>query len=428
MNKRDDLTAQLREVDTKLSGLYNKEDRTEDESKELISLIDDSESITGELELMDRAERALAGNREPQGVKPKQEEPGEQNGFGTLGKYLQAVAAASMARGDTVGGMPTGVYDPRLSINPQASTGAEVSTPSLGGFLVQEDFSSELLEAAQAQSVLYPKTRKFTITTNANSIKIPGIDEKSRASSRWGGIISYWEGEGASLTATKPKFRQVELSLNKLTGLCYATDEILADASVLEGIIREGFTQEFAFRIDDAILRGTGSGQPLGILNGPSLVSQTGASSANTIVTADVIGMFARMYPGSMARAEFYSNVDVVPQLMGLTLNNNPLWLQGGQLAQSPYGLLLGKPISYIEQASTVGTVGDLLLLDLSQYLIAEKGGMQMASSMHVQFLTDEMTFRFILRIAGQPAWHSTLTPYKGSDTQSPFVTIGTRS
>ena len=293
---------------------------------------------------------------------------------------------------------------------------------------MQEDFSSQLLEAAQAQSVLYPKTRKFTITTNANSIKIPGIDETSRASSRWGGIISYWEGEGAPLTKSKPKFRQVELILNKLTGLCYATDEILADASILEGVIREGFTQEFAFRIDDAILRGTGVGQPLGILTGPSLVSQTGASSANTIVTADVTGMFARMYPGSMARAEWYANVDIVPQLMGLTLNNNPLWLQGGQLAQSPYGLLLGKPMNYIEQASTVGTVGDLNLLDLSQYIIAEKGGMQMASSMHVQFLTDEMTFRFILRIAGQPGWHSALTPYKGSKTQSPFVTIGTRS
>lgn len=431
MNKRDDLRKQLEEVEGKISRLYDKEDRTIDEGKELGALCTDAENITGELELMDRAERTLTGIREPQGVKPKQADPGaeENKGFSSLGKFLQGVAAASMARGGTLGGLPTGIYDRRLLAGDiRASSGTEESTPSLGGFLVQQDFAAELLQAAQAQSVLYPKTRKLTLTTNANSVKVPGIDETSRAASRWGGIIAYWEGEAQSLTATKPNFRAIELSLKKLTGLCYATDELLADSSILEGVIRAGFEQEFAFQIDNAILRGTGAGQPLGILNGPSLVSVTGASSATTIVTADVTQAFAQMYPGSMARAEWFANVDCVPQLMGLTLNNNPLWLQGGQLAQSPYGLLLGKPISYIEQASTVGTVGDLLLLDLSQYLMIEKGGMQMASSMHVQFLTDEMVFRFILRIDGQPTWHSALTPYKGTNTQSPFVTIATRT
>ena len=54
------------------------------------------------------------------------------------------------------------------------------------------------------------------------------------------------------------------------------------------------------------------------------------------------------------------------------------------------------------------------------------KGGMQAASSIHVQFVTDETAFRFVLRLDGQPLWHSALTPYKGSDTLSPFVTVAT--
>ncbi len=432
MNKRDDLTAQLEEVETKLSRLYDKEDRTIDEGTELVSFCDDAERITEELKLMDRAERTLAGIREPQGAKPKQEEPGEQQKFSGAGEYFQAVAAAAMARGDHVGGMQTGFSDRRLMYDDkriQASTGLEESTPSLGGFLVQEDFSNELLGAAQAQSVLFPRTRKFRLSTNANSIKIPGVDEKSRIDgSRAGGIRAYWEGEGASLTASKPKFRNVELSLKKLTGLVYVTDEMLADSSILEGFIRTSFEEEFSFKIDDAILRGTGAGQPKGILNGPALVSVSGASSANTIVAADIIAVYARMYPGSMARSQWYANIDTTPQIMVTTLGNNPLWLPGGQLAAAPFGALLGKPINYIEQAATVGDVGDLMLLDLSQYLILEKGGLQAAASMHVQFLTDEMVFRFILRMDGQSAWHSALTPYKGSNTQSPFVTISTRS
>lgn len=426
MTKRDDLRKQLEEAEAKILALKDKE-RSTDETKEFIAAMDDADAINDELDLLDRADQTVATIRQPIDLQPNQEEPGEKQGFGSLGEYFQAIAAAQMPiNGPQYGSYRSGMRDPRLSV--RAATGLEESTPSLGGFMVQEDFSSQLLEAAQAQSVLYPRTRRITITSNANSLKIPGIDEASRASTRWGGIVGYWEGEGDTLTASKPKFRNVELSLKKLTGLVYVTDEMLADSSVLEAVIREGFRQEFAFQLDDKILRGTGAGQPLGILNGPSLVSVTGGSSAGTIVTADVTGVFAQMYPGSMARSRWYANVDTIPQLMGLTLNNNPLWLQDGRLADAPYGTLLGKPIDYIEQASSVGTVGDLLLLDLSQYIMIEKGGLQTAASMHVQFLTDEMVFRFILRVDGQPGWHSSLTPYKGSNALSPFVTIATRS
>ena len=437
MSKKEDLQRQLEELESKLSKLYEKEDRSADESKEMLTLCDQIDAINSELDLIDRAGRSLSDIRKPQSEKPKQADPEDEGAgrFRSFGEYLQAVAAASMARGDHLAGMPTGVYDKRLSMGDRelrAPTGLAESTPSLGGFLVQQDYASELLQAAQAASVLYPKVRKLTLSTNANSVKIPGIDETSRASSRWGGIISYWESEAGSITASAPKFRAIELSLKKLTGLCYATDEMLADSSLLESVIRAGFEQEFSFKLDDAILRGTGSGQPLGILNAGALVSVTGASSADTIVAADVVACFARMYPGSMARAEWYANVDTIPELMLMNSaadnTGAPLWLPGGQVAGTPYMTLLGKRLNFIEQASTVGDVGDLNLLDLSQYIAIEKGGMQMASSMHVQFLTDEMVYRFIFRFDGQPAWHSALTPYKGSNTLSPFVTIGTRA
>jgi HK97 family phage major capsid protein len=81
-----------------------------------------------------------------------------------------------------------------------------------------------------------------------------------------------------------------------------------------------------------------------------------------------------------------------------------------------------------VEHASTLGTVGDIALVDLSQYLLIDKGGMNSASSIHVRFLNDEMTFKFTLRIDGQPIWNSALTPAKGSNTQSPFVVLATRA
>jgi HK97 family phage major capsid protein len=68
------------------------------------------------------------------------------------------------------------------------------------------------------------------------------------------------------------------------------------------------------------------------------------------------------------------------------------------------------------------------MLASLSQYQTITNGGIQAASSMHVLFTTDEMAFRFIYRVDGAPLWHSALTPFKGSATQSPFVVLSSAS
>ena len=78
--------------------------------------------------------------------------------------------------------------------------------------------------------------------------------------------------------------------------------------------------------------------------------------------------------------------------------------------------------------AATLGTVGDLILADWSQYQMIDKGGIKGASSMHVRFLQDEMVYKFTYRINGQPTWDAALTPYKGTNTVSPFVTLDTRA
>jgi hypothetical protein len=48
--------------------------------------------------------------------------------------------------------------------------------------------------------------------------------------------------------------------------------------------------------------------------------------------------------------------------------------------------------------------------------------------SIHVRFLYNERTFRFVLLNAGQPWWKSALTPKHSSNTLSPFVTLAPRA
>lgn len=350
----------------------------------------------------------------------------EPDKFKSFGEFLGAVAMAEKS------GMRN--VDNRLLT--KAASGLSEGMPEDGGFLVQTDHVTELLQRTYENAVLAPRCRKFPISANANSMTINANAETSRANgARWGGIRLYWENEADQHSASKPALRKMRLNLHKVSGLYYATDELLADSSALESWVSQGFAEEFAFEIDKAILSGTGAGQPLGILNAACLVSvsaETG-QAATTIVAENVVKMWSRLWARSRQNAIWLYNQDIEPQLHTMVLNVGtggvPLYMPAGGLSGQPYATLYGRPCVAIEQASTLGTVGDIVLADMSQYLLADKGGMQSASSVHVRFLYDEMTYKFTYRVDGMPSWNSALTPYTGSgNTLSPFVALATRS
>ena len=397
-----------------------KEDRflSSEEQKEIDKYEDEIRSWDASIE---RAERMIA--MEPDEIEEKPEvktaPKNEERKFKTFGEQLMAAYRASM---------PGGQVDNRLTT--RAASGLNESNPSDGGFLVQQDFVSELLKRTYETGILASKVKKIPISTSANGLKINAVDEDSRANgSRFGGVQTYWEGEADKLAGTKPKFRVLELSLKKLTGLCYATDELLQDTAALESVIRQAFAEEFGFKIDDAILTGTGAGEPLGILNSSSLVTVAKESNQTEKITVEnLIKMWNRVWSRSRNNAVWFINQEIEPYLYTLKIGTTPVYVPAGGLSEKPYGTLFGRPVIPLEHCSALGEVGDIILADLNQYLLIDKGGINAQSSIHVRFLYDENVFRFIYRVDGQPIWNKPLTPYKGTVTQSPFVALAKRN
>ena len=397
-----------------------KEDRylIEDEQKE----VDDLEKeIRSWDESIKRAEKMMAMEPMEMPDEPEVKMTPEKNDkmFRSFGEQLMAAYRAAM---------PGGKIDERLTT--RAASGLNESNPSDGGFLVQTDFVAELLKRTYDTGVLAKLVKKIPISNNANSLKINAVDETSRANgSRFGGVQTYWEGEADEIAGSKPKFRVLTLDLKKLTGLCYATDELLQDTTALENVIREAFAEEFGFKIDDAIIRGTGAGEPLGILNSQALVTVAKETNQTEIIKVEnLIKIWNRLWPRSRANAIWYINQEVEPYLYTLKIGDTPVYVPAGGLSEKPYGTLFGRPVVVLEQCSAAGDLGDIILLDPTQYLLIDKGGINAASSIHVRFLYDENVFRFIYRVDGQPIWNKPLTPYKGSATVSPFVTLAKRN
>lgn len=340
--------------------------------------------------------------------------------FESLGHQLIAVKNFAISEGQN--------RDARL----KAPTGLSEGQATEGGFLVQTDYATQLLERVYASSDILNRVTRFPLGANSNATKIPAVGESSRADgSRWGGIRAYWSSEAGTKTPSQPAFEQIALELKKLIGLCYATDELLEDASALEAWIKLAFTKEFDFKIVDAIINGDGTGKPLGILSAPCLVTVTAESGqgASTVVAENIDKMWMSRYGPASANYVWLYNQNIEAQLAQMSYavgaGGVPAYVPVGGLSASPYSTLKGRPMIPIEQAATLGTAGDIILADLSQYIFIDKGGMKSASSIHVKFTTDETAFRFVFRCDGQPWWKTYLTPYKGSTSyQSPFIVL----
>jgi HK97 family phage major capsid protein len=102
--------------------------------------------------------------------------------------------------------------------------------------------------------------------------------------------------------------------------------------------------------------------------------------------------------------------------------------LPAGSVAGSPYATLMGRPVVPVQACKTVGDEGDIILTDLTQYLVAVKaGGVKTDVSMHLYFDYGQQAYRFTFRMAGQPWWNSTISPENGTNTLSATVTLAAR-
>jgi HK97 family phage major capsid protein len=142
--------------------------------------------------------------------------------------------------------------------------------------------------------------------------------------------------------------------------------------------------------------------------------------------------MWARLDSRSHANSVWLVNAGIAPQLYSMSLRvgdgGSPVYMPSAGASASPYATLLGRPVIVCEQASALGDVGDIALVDLSQYaLIEAAAGPQVATSLHVRFIYGEQAFRITMRNNGMPVWKSALSPYKGADSVSPFVTLAAR-
>lgn len=310
------------------------------------------------------------------------------------------------------------------------------------GFLVPETWAAELWERVIATSIIFDKTDRRE--TGANSLNINGVEEISRKDTyRDGGMLSYWMAEADQYTSTQPRFTRKRLELNKLGVLAYCTDEELEDSNVSLGpVLTRKASNAINFKMNEAFIWGSGVGKPQGVMECDALIVANLAVNQgnNSILHQNINHMYHLLRPELRAGAQWYVHPNLEeqleyiafndPSLSGNTTYQVPIYMPPGGLSATPYGTLKGLPVVPLEYMKDLGSQGDILLANFSQYATLTKagGGIKSAVSMHVRFLYDEQAFKWSFRVDGQSLWTSALEDYNGSTKRSPFVTLASRA
>jgi HK97 family phage major capsid protein len=301
-------------------------------------------------------------------------------------------------------------------------TGNNERVDDEGGYLVDEQFSRTLLQRMNQNGVLTAGMDRVPIGPGYNGLKFNELQDYDRRDGHHA-VNVYRILEACEKTKSSPKFSRRSVDLEKLVGLYYATDELLQDEPALEAMVATWFGREFSYKMDYEAMHGAGTTELLGLLNSAALVTIK-RNNPGVVDANDVARMYSRMYAPSIRSAEWFVSSSVLPQLIGMTIGDQPVWLPPGGLAVAPYGTLFGRPIRICEVSPLLGATGDIGFFDMSEYLLVEKGGVQAASSIHVRFVFDETAFRFVLRNNGLPKWSRSIYPNQGTDEISPFIVL----
>jgi HK97 family phage major capsid protein len=345
-------------------------------------------------------------------------------GFRSHAEFLVSVVASSRKGGQV---------DPRLIANATPSTYGTEGNGGDGGFGIPPDFRSTIVSKVMgSEESLIAMTDQQV--TSGNSMTFP-VDETTAWQSS-GGIQAYWESEAGVHTQSKPSLAEKTVKANKIIALVPLTDELLQDAAGMSSYVGRKAPEKIGFRLNDAIINGTGAGMPLGIIPsaGTVVVAKETSQTADTINFTNIVKLYSALTPAARTKAKWLVNPDVEQQLMTMSFPGTgtavPAYMPPGGLSASPYGLLLGRPVIPTEACKALGDKGDIIFGDLSNYLtVVKAGGIRSDVSIHIWFDYDITAFRFILRVGGQPWWNSTVTGFQsGTAARGFFATLADRA
>jgi len=303
-----------------------------------------------------------------------------------------------------------------------------MDSDTAGGYLVPEEFIPEIQKVASEDGIVRPLATVLPAGAEHPDaeVNIPVLDQAgSTGKAMFAGVDYCWTDEAGSKVDTEPKLDSVKLAPYEYSASTVITDKLLRNANIVEALVKATYSRAQVAFEDYYFLRGTGIGQPLGVLNSPAYLTMARAG-LGAIAYADVLDLRTQLIPGAnpvwVISQSAYADIVTLADGAGHSI------FIGGDITKSVPDRLLGFPIKWTYRVPAVGTVGDISLCDFSYYLIKDGFGPAFDTSKHVYFQTNKTMLKMFANVDGQPWLTDTILAEDEATEISPFLGLTTLS
>ncbi len=264
------------------------------------------------------------------------------------------------------------------------------------------EFAQTIIEFAVAQSQLIGRVMRLPMSSNI--LKIPKLAQA--AGNYFGGITLKWKDEGEQNDSSKARLEQLTFTANKLTGLFYITEELAMDSAInIANYMTALFTRALMWETERVIIAGSGDGQPLGIVNDPT-IAEVARKTAGKVKYDDFVNLDAAIDENFrdlvwLSRKATLASVRLEKDLNGRPIVNEDYASYMGQRNLPP--TIMGYPTIATRNVPVLGKRGDIICCDPSTYILTVRQDISISMSEHVRFEFGEIGYRFVMRMDGKP-------------------------
>lgn len=274
-------------------------------------------------------------------------------------------------------------------------------TAAQGGYLVRPQVERQIVQARELDNVLRGLCSSLNVTTNAIQLDQLGLS-----------TTAGWVAE----LATKPEstgmtLATVTASVFTAAGLATISNQLLADSNpAVDGLVTSDLAKRLVALEETAFIAGTGTGQPLGILNTPGIGSTPLTGTDDIELLDAILDAVAAVETGHGAPSAILMHPRTWTRIIRSRDTQGAFYIDPAGGPQDPRtGLrgpvksLWGVPVVTSNRVPTnlgTGTNESRIIVgDFREALILDRQGITVDESPHVYFTTNQTVFRAEQRV-----------------------------
>lgn len=295
----------------------------------------------------------------------------------------------------------------------------EMGTGESGGLAIPDEINPTLKEVAPQEAIFRPRATVVPAGESPDAdLVLPSLNQGSGAN-LYGGVQVDWISEGGDKPETSGKIQETRWSPKEVAAHIVVTDKLLRNWRSANALIEKMLRGALVASEDVEFLRGNGNGRPTGVLKSDAL-KKVARQGANAVGYDDLVNMEKELLEDG--EAIWVVNPRVIPQLRQMEDTAGHLIWQEDARGGAP-STLLGRPVVRNYRSPALGTLGDVLLLVPTYYVIKDGVDVTIAASEHVLFKQNKTVVKAFKTVDGGP-WLKEPIKQEDGQTYSPFVAL----